>query len=284
MGNFFKSIVFRTIVIAAIVFVLFIVLVNKLLAVGTQHGQEIVVPDFANMTYQEAVQVAKAAELEVILSDSVFIRKMRPGAVYMQTPKAGSNVKRGRRVRLITNTMAPKEVAMPALVGCSLRQAKAELLRSGLVLGRISYTPDIATNIVLRQQRYGRDVENGAPIPSGTTINLVLGLNSKEALTTVPNLIGQTYQKAIDALQDGSLNPGQLVFDSTVKDYADTLASQVYSQRPMPYTGEQVVRGADIALYFTLDTTKVVKVVQQTIEYQAQLDSLLLEEIANIID
>ncbi len=249
MSKFFDNLIVRTVGIAAVVLVVFVLAVNFFLSAVTRHGKEIVAPDFTNMTYAEAKSVADAAGVNVIVSDSVYVRRMRPGAVYMQTPKAGTNVKQGRNVRLITNTTMPKEVNMPSLVGCSLRQAKAELLRSGLVLGRLIYVDDIATNVVLKQQRYGKDIMAGTPIYSGTTINLVLGLNEKDHLASVPNLVGQQYLKAVDILQENSLNPGRLVFDENIKDYADSVGAVVYSQRPAVEDSIKVVKGAEVTLY-----------------------------------
>lgn len=260
--SFFSNWIVKNLLLAVLFVAVLVTLVSVLLNVGTRHNKEIVVPDFTNMTYQEALAVGQAAGVNVLVSDSVYVRRMKPGAVYMQSPKAGTNVKLGRKVRLTTNTMLPEEVYMPSLVGCSLKQAKAELLRSGLVLGRISYVPDIATNYVLRQQRYGVDVEPGRPMSSGTVINLVLGL-STDNTTFVPDLSGEQYMRSVDMLQENSLNVGRLRFDDTVKDYTDSISAVVYSQKP-EYGLEPVLKGTDVTLYLTLDKNKVPKKNVQT--------------------
>lgn len=245
----------RNVLLAALLIFAFVMVVNLFLSMGTRHGQEISVPDFYGMTAQEAVNLAEAAGVSVVVTDSVYVRGMTPGAVYMQTPKAGAHVKKGRTIRLTANTMVPSEVYMPSLVGCSLRQAKAELQRSGLILGRLIYVKDMATNYVLRQQRYGVDVAPFTPMSSGTVINLVLGLSSDDR-AIVPDLRGRQYRNAVDVIQDNSLNVGRLHFDSTVKNSADSLAAMVYSQRPSP-NEESVMKGSDISLYLTLDESKV---------------------------
>ena len=238
----------KNVLLAALLIFAFVMVVNLALSMCTRHGQEISVPDFYGMTAQEAVNLAEAAGVSVVVTDSVYVRGMTPGAVYMQTPKAGAHVKKGRTIRLTANTMVPSEVYMPSLVGCSLRQAKAELQRSGLILGRLIYVKDMATNYVLRQQRYGVDVAPFTPMSSGTVINLVLGLSSDDR--------GRQYRNAVDVIQDNSLNVGRLHFDSTVKNSADSLAAMVYSQRPSP-NEESVMKGSDISLYLTLDESKV---------------------------
>lgn len=244
-------------VLLAVAFVAaFVILASVLLSVGTQHNKVHEVPDFTNLTYSEARHLANASGLKVIITDSMYVRRLRPGAVYMQNPKAGSYVKKGRRIRLTTNTMVPKEVYMPSLVGCSLKQAKAELQRNGLALGRLIYVRDIATNNVLRQQRGGVDIAPGRPLSSGTTINLVLGLNPSESDTYVPKLIGKQYLNAVDMIQENSLNVGKLHFDDTVQSYADSVSAVVYSQRPSGTEGT-VRMGTEVVLNLTTDHSKL---------------------------
>lgn len=245
----------RNILLAVAFIAGLVLLATIMLSVITQHGKVIAVPDFTNMTLQEARKAASAAHVKILVTDSVYVKRLKPGAVYLQTPKAGESVKRGRRIRLTTNTTVPKEVVMPALVGYSMRQAKAELVRNGLVLGRLIYVRDIATNNVLRQQRGGVDIKAGTRLASGTTINLVVGLSPNDNMTYTPKLIGKQYLHAVDLTQESSLNVGQLHFDETVKTYADSVSAVVYQQRP---NGSQQVRmGSEVSFSLTTDPSKV---------------------------
>lgn len=233
-----------------------VILVMVGLSIVTHHNSELVVPDFTNMTFEEASQVASATGVRVQAGDSVFIRQMRRGAVYNQSPKAGAKVKKGRRIVLTMNTRVAKKIPMPSLVGFSMNQAKGEIQNKGLVLGRLIYTRDIATNNVLRQQYKGRDIQPGTMIEVGSTINLVLGLSSIDGKTYIPKLVGQKYAKAVNSIQDNSLNVGKVSFDSSVKTYNDTLKAVVYQQSPSsgsrPYT-----MGTEVSLYLTLDEEKL---------------------------
>ncbi len=245
----------RNVVLAVAAVLVVVTLVSIFLSLGTQHGREIEVPDFTNLTWSEARKVASDRGVRVILADSVYVKRLKPGVVYLQTPEAGAHVKRGRRIRLTTNTLVPKEVEMPSLVGYSMRQAKAELARHGLTLGRLIYTRDIATNSVLRQQRGGVDIKPGTVLASGTTINLVLGLNPSDNMTYVPKLLGKQYLPAVDQTLESSLNVGKLRFDETVKTYADSVSAFVYQQRPA--ASEKVRMGTEVTLSLTTDTNKL---------------------------
>ena len=230
----------------------------------TQHNDELSVPDFTNMSIAEAEEVAHDAGMRIEVTDSVFVKRMKRGAVYRQNPPAGSNVKKGRRIVLTINAVNAKKVTMPNLVGHSLRQAKAELMSRGLVLSKLVYEQDMATNNVLRQMMDGKEIEPGTMIDSESVIELVLGLNDRDDQTFVPDVAGLKNLSAVEAIFDHSLNVKGLKFDDTVKDYDDSLSAMVYRQVPEASDSISVSMGSDVMLYLTMDAAKIpVKTVEE---------------------
>ena len=249
--------VLKNLLIAVAIVALLIIGAYFLLQKATMHGEEIPVPDMSNLTVPEASALAAQKEMKVEVTDSVFVKRMKRGAVYRQNPAPGSKVKRGRRIHLTINAVNPKEITMPDLVGHSMRQAKAELLSRGLVLGRLIYVKDIATNNVIRQLHMGNEVKAGSVIESESVIDLVVGLNSKDAVTITPYLPGLKYLSAVEAVHDHSLNVGNVMFDETVKNYEDSLNAVVYNQEPMPNDSIIVSMGDSLHLYLTLDHSRI---------------------------
>lgn len=255
-SGFFNNWIVKNL-IWALAFVAGLILgVNILLGIITQHGREITVPDFTNMSCSEARETASHSGVRVEVIDSVYVRRMRRGAVFTQTPPAGSRVKKGRRVLLTINTIVPKQVTMPNLVGYSMRQAKAELASRGLALGRLIYISDIATNNVLRQLYHNREIKQGESVESGASIDLVVGLNSDDSRTYAPNTVGMKYLRAVDAVHDNSLNVTRLNFDAGIRDYTDSLNAVVYRQSPASVE-TPLTMGAGVALWLTLDSEKL---------------------------
>ena len=242
---------------AALIAVVMIAGAMIFLNIATKHNQELVVPDLSNLTVEEAVAEAALNDMIVDVTDSVFVKRMKRGAVYRQNPTPGSKVKSGRRIALTINAVNAKKLTMPNLVGFSMRQAKAELLSRGLVLGRLIYVQDMATNNVLRQLHGNREIEPGTMIESEAVIDLVVGLNGHDYVTYVPNLAGLKCISAVEAVHDHSLNISKLRFDDTVKDYDDSLSAMVYRQVPEPSDSIHVNMGTDVTLYLTLDETKI---------------------------
>ncbi len=255
--GFFNHWIIRNLLICVVLVVVMIAGAILFLNLVTQHNRELVVPDFSNMTVPEAQAAASQAGMRVEVTDSVFVKRMKKGAVRDQNPSPGSKVKQGRRITLTINALNAKKVTMPNLVGLSLRQALAELQSRGLTPGKLIYVEDLATNNVLRQLRGNREIQPGESIESETVINLVLGLEpDADNGTFVPDLIGKRYLNAVDLVRKQSLNIKTLRFDDSVKDYDDSLNAVVYRQTP-EVSEIPVTIGDEVSLYFTVDPEKV---------------------------
>ena len=255
-GGILSNWIVRNLILAVVFVVALLVIVNILLNLGTQHNKEITVPDFTNMTFEEARYNAERVGLLVEIGDSVYVRRMKKGAVFSQFPKGGSRVKKGRTISLTTNAKTAKEVTMPLLIGYSMRQAKAELASRGLNLGRLIYVNDIATNNVLKQLYNSREIPAGTQIESGSAIDLMVGLNSEDNRTYAPDVKGLKYLRALDAVHDNSLNVGKVSFDKGVKTYSDSLNAIVYKQSPST-AGGPLTMGAAVSLWLTTEESKI---------------------------
>ena len=250
--GFFGNWIVKNIILAVLFFTILILFNSILLGTITNHNETIEVQDFTSMSLNEARHEAARLKLRTEVVDSIFVRKMEKGAVYSQNPKAGSRVKKGRRILLTINAKNAKKVSMPNLVGYSMRQAKAELSSKGLALGKLIYVNDIATNNVLRQIYRNREIRPGRQIETGSEIDLEVGLNPEDNLTYVPDVKGLKYLRAVDAVHDNSLNINRVVFDKTVRNYTDSLNASVTRQTPEA-SGNPILMGSDVTIYLSLD-------------------------------
>lgn len=249
--------IIRNILWAVVIVVVLIAGAVIFLNVVTQHNRELIVPDFTNMTVAEAEALAADAGMRVEVTDSVFAKRIRKGAVRDQNPAPGSKVKEGRRISLTINALNAKKVTMPNLIDLSMRQALAELQSRGLVLGKLIYVRDMATNNVLRQLHGNREIAPGTTVETDTVVDLVVGLNpDTEASTYVPDVVGKRYMSAVDALHKQSLNIKTLRFDDSVKTYEDSLDAVVYRQSPEA-SDIPVNLGNDVSLYLTVNPERI---------------------------
>lgn len=226
-----KHWILRNVTGAAAFVIALMVAASFILKSITRHNVEIDVPDFTALSVSEAEKIARSCELRLDVTDSVYNERIGRGCIFSQNPKAGSHVKKNRRILLTINSMVPKMVPMPDLVGLSLRQAKTEIYSKGLTIGRLIYEPDIATNNVLRQQYRGEDISSGRKLEAGSRVDLVLGCDD-ESSAFIPQLKGFSLDVAKDFIWENSLNVGKIYYDETVQNYLDTVNAVVYRQEP----------------------------------------------------
>ncbi len=243
--------------VAIVCFALFLGLVSLSLSLFTRHGQSRPVPDFTGQSLSEAYAMADEHKLELIITDSVFVNTRTHGTVFRQIPQPGTHVKKGRRIFVVVNSMQPRMIPMPNVVGYSLRQAKAVLTAAGLHVGKLNYVNDMATNNVLGQKYRGRTVAPETLIPAESDIDLEIGKSDWNEGTLAPLLIGHTLVQAKDRLAESSLNTGTVRYDQTVKNYSDSLLAKVYKQSPEVSETEVLRLGAPVNLWLTIDETKL---------------------------
>ena len=241
-----KHIIISGCSLTVLLFILF-----SLLRFITRHNQELEVPSFINMSVEEAESVALEHGLRLEVTDSVYINRMEPGAIFRQNPEAAGKVKKNRRILLTINAKQPKMVKMPELAGYSLRQAQSELISNQLSLGKLIYVEDIATNNVLGQHYKGNPIAAGEKIPSESIIDLTLGINASDSTTYIPEIRGVPYRLIREKLAEHSLNLNKIIFDESVTNYADSLSAWVYRQIPEPSDSITVRLGSGVTVYLS---------------------------------
>jgi len=250
--DFLKHLILAVIVAIVIISTTFIAL-----NIYTQHGESFPVPDFKGKTMQEAERIAENNGLELEVTDSVYEDGQPKSTIVKQNPKAGFNVKEGRKVFLTKNASNPEKVKMPNIVGVSHRQAKTTLNNSGLKIGKLKHVPDIAVNNVLKQKVNGNEIEPGKMIPKGTKVDLVLGKGLSNKRVEIPNLINSKLVTAKDKILQAAMNVGAVKFDESVENAEDSSEALVWKQYP-PYRENRKARlGSYIDLWLTTDSTKL---------------------------
>ena len=263
----FSKVFLKNVLIAAIISIVLLGGVFLWLFIFTRHNQSIIVPDFSGLKQDEVEIIADSKDLRFEIVDSIFYKELPKGTVAKQNPRPGSKVKQNRRIYLTMNAVNPEKVTMPAVTGVSLRQARAILETSGLFLGKLSYKPDIAINVVLEQKHSYSIVEPGSLITKGSDIDLVLGQGLSRETTIVPNLIGFNLMAAKEFLADRYLNIGSAIYDESIEDGEDSTNCFIWKQDPEFNEENRLQLGSDVYLWLTVDSTLL-----------PEPDSLLLED------
>jgi len=271
--NFLKSKLFLiNFGIAILLFIVIFVILNIFLKTYTKHGDSVSVPDLIGMKTEEAIALIEENDFDYVIVDTVFDDKYEKGTVVEQNPEAESLVKEGRKIYLKVNSNQDEMISMPQLTGFTLRQVTSMMETYGLVIGNLRYVPDIAVNVVIKQLYEGNEIEPGAKIKKGSSIDLILGLGMSDKTTTVPSLIGMTYKEASSTLLDLFLNTGAVNFDNTVRTKNDSLKAKVYKQSPQYSTINEVNLGYNVDIWLTKDES-LLNATQEEAEEESEEES-----------
>ena len=226
--------------LGAVAFYLVVVLLFALFVRSfTKHGASVSVPLVEGMSLEEAVSVLHRSDLAYSIADSTYDAGKPALSVVSQNPAAASKVKDGRAVYLTINAKLAPEVKMPDLKDASLKQATMILASYNMKVGKLTYQPDLAKNMVLDQLFEGRPIPAGEMIRKGSVIDLVLGDGSGITEVEIPNLIGMSLREAKFVLEGSSLILRAVVYDSNVKE--DSLDAIIYQQVPDAGNGDMLM-------------------------------------------
>jgi beta-lactam-binding protein with PASTA domain len=133
--------------------------------------QQVQVPEVTGSTEAEAKAALKAAGLKLGTVTQQPSNEQAPGTVLSQAPVAGTQLPAGQTVGL-TVAQAPKEVAVPEVLGQNETQAAA-------ALGRAGFNPKAVTRAVSDPAQVGivlkQSPAGGHTAPRGATVTIAVG-------------------------------------------------------------------------------------------------------------
>ena len=141
----------------------------------THHGAKTVVPNVKGLTYAEATNVLGEADLETVISDSIFDLSKRPGQVVDIYPKPGAVVKPGREVYLTIASFTPQQFVVDVpLTDISSKQAMSYLNSHGIRAIRIVTVPGEFNDLVMQIKADGKPIKFGDKIPVTASVELIV--------------------------------------------------------------------------------------------------------------
>lgn len=245
------------------------------LQIYTHHGQAKQVPDFQGMNLEEVEKITIKHKLQFIIIDSVYSQQVEKGHVVYQNPEPGFKVKKNRKIFLTINAVKPEMIKVPDVVGLSLRQAKALLQTRGLIIGKLSFVPDLAINNVLKQKNNGVEIVEGDSLKKNAIIDLVLGKGLSNLKTLVPNLVSLDLETAKQKILGSSMNLGAFTFDETIEDEKDSITAFIWKQNPEYIEDYRIPLGSSMYIWLTVDSAKLPQPNTTTVEME--LDSEIME-------
>lgn len=177
-------------------------------------AKEVIVPDLKGKDLIEAEQILKENSLKMNVIGKEYSDEYPENKVISQAPLPGAKRKQGRVVNLVVS-LGPEKVIVPDLTNKKLKEAKIELEKLNLKIGKEEYQPseEIPEGVIIAQE----------PLPNtqvfkNTTVNLVISSGKEIAKVEVPDLKGMTLEEVRQMLPTINLKIGVIkkVFKSDV--------------------------------------------------------------------
>jgi serine/threonine-protein kinase len=166
------------------------------------------------------------------------------GFVFRTDPASGELAQGEPFTLYVSDGPTPAEV--PDIVGMTRADAEATLsdLQLGLNVAGSEFSEDAPVGQVLRYTIGGLEVAPGTEVERGTVVDAVV--SGGPAPRTVPDLLGQTQEAAVAALEQLGLVP--VIAGS---DYSDTIAEGLV-RRLEPEPGAEVPKGGEVQYSLSL--------------------------------
>jgi beta-lactam-binding protein with PASTA domain len=157
------------------------------------HGHEVKVPDLTGLTISDASKKTSALGLSLNLENRFYSPNIPPGHVLAQSPAPGVTVRRQWAVRF-TESLGAQQVAIPNVIGQSVRTASINVRRLGLDLGAVASIPEAGPpGIVIAQTPNPNAAGVDRP-----RVSLLLSApeESESSAVVMPSLAGLTLASA----------------------------------------------------------------------------------------
>lgn len=203
-------------------------------------GERVTVPDLSKKTEDEAKAALKELRLGVNVQTGTS-DDVPEGQVYDQSPAAGTKVDVHTQVTI--NISSGKEkFSLDDVTGMQYQQAQAQLENDGLVVSlEFDYSDSVGSDKVI-----STSPKAGSQVAKGDTITITASKGNETKTTTVPNLLGQNIDDAIQMIKDAGLT-----YNGKSSDYSDSYSeNQVMNQSIS--AGKTVDEGTTISLTVSL--------------------------------
>ena len=203
-------------------------------------GERVTVPDLSKRTEDEAKAALKELRLGVNVQTGTS-DDVPEGQVYDQSPAAGTKVDVHTQVTIYISS-GKETFSLDDVTGMQYQQAQAQLENDGLVVSlEFDYSDSVGSDKVI-----STSPKAGSQVAKGDTITITASKGKETKTTTVPNLLGQNIDDAIQMIKDAGLT-----YNGKSSDYSDSYSeNQVMNQSIS--AGKTVDEGTTISLTVSL--------------------------------
>ncbi len=186
---------------------------------------------------EEVYEICARHGLVIRERPSEFDASLPSGYLLRQSPRVGTQVKRGRQVMAVFSS-GPRMVTLPDLRGQSERQARISLEDLGLLAGDLLRCEGAEAPGAVLSSRPGA----GTRVPLGERVDLLLSRGDDVGVYLMPDLARRSLDGALALLEGSGLDAPALRYRSAGGQVPGTILSQ------NPPAGTRLERGRRLEL------------------------------------
>jgi serine/threonine protein kinase len=196
--------------------------------------QKVTVPDLTGMTESQATAACKQLGLSLEVSDHDYSDSVGKGKIMSQTPKANSQVPKGRAIR-VTISKGKNSTTVPSVVGLTESAAVSKLEDADLTVSEIKreYNDKYDSGIV-----YAVSPNAGSSVSKDGKV--VLYVSKGQNTASVPGIVGLTQSDAESRIKANGFSVG-----SVTSQNSDSYAKGVVISQS-PSEGSSASKGSSI--------------------------------------
>ena len=210
------------------------------------HGREVTVPKLVGLTAQQAERAAFEHGLLVQVENQYYSADIPEGRIMSQSPDPGEVVRRGWRVQL-AQSLGPRKLDIPSVVGQSERAAEINLRRRGLEVATVAAArlPEQTPDVVVAQSPGANSSDIASP-----KVGILLAVPGDAPAFVMPNFVGRPLSEAARAIQDGGMRLGKVTTQAAPPAPAGTPppAGATVVLRQSPPAGQKVAPDTTVDL------------------------------------
>ena len=227
-----------------------------------QDQDDIKVPSFVGMTFEQAVTKADELGLKIQKGESVYSPNQEEGVITSQSPSKNSLVGEGK-VITVNISLGKKDGVVPDLEGKDYKEAKKELEKYGFELGVvIKITSTKPEDTILTQS-----VEAGATADKGTIIDVEVSDGKGKEMKEVPMLIGKNVDDAKAEILKAGFKVGNISYEEDPQYEKNVVTSQQYIE------GTEVEEGSTIDIIISKGAPEVITPDKPEVDTEANTET-----------
>jgi len=152
----------------------------------TIRGHQETMPNMVGLSFDYAQRMATGLGLEMKVEDKLFNTQYPAQAIVSQMPPPGTRIKIGQHVHVLVS-LGPPRVAIPNLVGTSIRAARITAIQRNLTLGDIVgiHWPQSEPDLVVAQDPSPESAEVRSP-----AVDILVSVGEAPEAYLCPRLVG----------------------------------------------------------------------------------------------